>query len=139
MTLALHDVEIIGENDYGYRFGVGRLDTRWIGFALGSQYAEQVRAALESEGLPVEPGMLFTFPEICEDFQLGIFDRRRCVLLTGALAQDPEKGYGGIEHWHVPEELRGKPDDFRCPHCDRIGCDGRECGEDHFDPMNEEG
>lgn len=126
MQLDLTDVFFIGEND-AYRFGIGRLGDRWVGFAQEGQASERSRRAFRSEGMDVAPGMLFFFPEVSEGFELGVADRQHAILLTGALAQDPENCYGGVEKWHVPEGLRGDPENFRCQHCDRVGCDGSEC------------
>lgn len=123
-SLRIDDIAVIAENDLGYRFGVGRVGDRWIGFAT------------ESEGIDVDPGMLFIIPEICDGFEMGILDRDRCVLLTGAIAQDPEYGFGGVERWHVPEHLRGKPEDFRCANCDRVGCTMVDC-QDVYDGERE--
>src|SRR5262245_31906220 len=97
----------IGENDQSYKFAVANIGKRWVGFAYG---------ALENGDR-----MLFMFPSISEESYLGLEDRELVIKLTGAIAQDYEHGYGGIERWFIPEELRGKPDDFRCEHCERIG------------------
>ncbi len=78
--------------------------------------------------------MLFMFPEIAENFTMGILDRERAIRMTGAIAEDPESGYGGVDRWFVGEELRGKPDDFRCEMCERVGCDGIGCQDAIFDP-----
>jgi hypothetical protein len=88
-NLHLRDVFLIGEND-AYIFGVGRVGDRWIGFATDGSYARRVRDAFGAEGLPADASMLFVFPQIAEGYQMGILDRECCVLLTGAIAEDPE-------------------------------------------------
>lgn len=132
-TLQLEDVTVIGENDTGWRFAVGRLGTRWIGFGTGTEYGARARAAFRSEGLEPEPGYMHVFPECSEGGQLGLADRERCIRLTGAIAQDPEHAYGGISRWHVPKALRGRPKDFRCANCQCVGCDGTDCTADYGD------
>lgn len=106
----MHEIVRIGANDYGYWFGVGRMGERYIGFAIGE--------------LSNGDRMMFMLPGIAENHTLGITDRERAVKWTGAIAQDPTYGYGGISRWFVPEELRGKPDDFRCADCEEVGCAG---------------
>jgi len=132
VPLEIHDILLIGENDYGWEFAVGRIGERWLGFARDGAFSQHVRQAFASEGLAVEPGYMHLFPEVAEGVEIGLPDKERAILLTGALAQDPEQPFGGIDRWHVPEEQRGKPDDFRCPNCDRVGCDQKECQEDDY-------
>jgi len=127
--LHFDDMTIIGENEHGWRFGVARLGSRWIGFATSSAYGAAARAAFRAAGLDPEPAGLFVFSQVADGFELGVADRDRAVLLTGAIAQDPEAGYGGVSRWHVPEALRGNPDDFRCPRCEQVGCDGAACDD----------
>lgn len=112
-SIELSDIIKIGKNDYGYEFAVGRIGHQWIGFAIGN---------LGRDGKAI-----FFFPNIQEDCQMGVKDKTLAILLTGAIAKDPEQGYGGISAWFVGEELRGDPDAFRCTNCDRVGCDGEEC------------
>ena len=50
-------------------------------------------------------------------------------LLTGAVAQDPESSYGGVERWFVPPALRGNPEELRCQYCGGVGCSGERCYE----------
>lgn len=126
---SLTDVTVIAENE-SYRFAVGLLAGRWVGFAMPGQFALKAARAFIEEGLETQHAV-FLFPEISEGFHMGVPDRERAILLTGAVAQDPESSYGGVERWHVPPELRGKPADFRCAHCERIGCNGSACGEDY--------
>ena len=114
--LQLKETMIVAENRHGYQFGIGLVGDRWIGFARGAE-------------------MLFVFPAIADDFQLGLLDKQRVIKLTVAIACDPDGGYGGIDQWFVTYDLRGHPDDFRCPYCARVGCQG-ECRDDfdyHFD------
>ena len=76
------------------------------------------------------------FAEVSDGPVLGVEDRRRAVILTGAVARDPERGYGGVDRWEVPPALRGDPEDFRCEDCGAVGCPG-DCryGDcDDFDP-----
>jgi hypothetical protein len=124
--LPLTDVTVIGENPH-YKFAIGKAHGRWLGFALGKPSRSE--AAFVSEGLPVQARTMFVFPEVAEGFMLGLTERERAILLTGAIAQDFESAYGGVERWFVPPDLRGDPDKLRCPRCDRIGCDGVECEE----------
>jgi hypothetical protein len=56
--------------------------------------------------------------------ELGTRDKEKAILMTGAIAQAREHAYGGIARWFVEEELRGKPEDFRCANCQVIGCRG---------------
>lgn len=100
----------VGSNSV-YVFAVGKLEGRWVGFAQ------------------TEKG-IFIFPQITQGHRLGLPDRDRAILLTGAIAQDYESAYGGIEEWSVPVELRGDPDALRCRDCDTIGCDG-DCEADN--------
>lgn len=111
--LSFEELITVGSNDLGYTFFVGRLKGRWIGFALGTVQRPQG-----------ETGMIFIFPEVAEQFVLGLPDRDAAIRMTGAIAQDPESGYGGISQWLQPKELRGDPAKFRCPQCGRIGCQG---------------
>jgi len=123
--IQFHDWFIVGENDT-YRFCIARTDgQRWCGFAVPMR--SPAERAFQSEGLDVSPQMVMILSEVAEGYQLGIQDRDKAILLTGAVAQDVESCYGGIERWFVPEDLRGDPDDFRCAHCDRVGCDGNDC------------
>lgn len=108
----------VGENDHGYKFAVGKLGGRWIGFADGD--------------LGNSERGLFFFPGICEGYMLGITDRDRAIKLTGAIAQSFEHGYGGIARWFVPDKLRGRPEDFTCEHCGEVGCSG-ECRNRDFE------
>ena len=110
MQLEIGNILQVGENDIGYRFAVGTIPdegggVRWIGFADSDVGA-------------------FIFPAICEGHMMGTKDRDRAIKLTGAIAQSFEHGYGGVDRWFVPEELRGKPEDFRCQHCEMVGCNG---------------
>jgi len=108
----------IGENDHGYKFAIGKIGNRWIGFADGE----------------LENGdrMFFLFPAISEDYQMGLQDRELVIKLTGAIAQSSEHGYGGIARWFIPEELRGDPKDFTCEHCESVGCRGTCESENYF-------
>lgn len=111
-ALQLQQTAMLAAND-SWTFCVGRMGDRWLGFAVGF----------------LEDGAKFVnvFPEVSEGAQLGIRDYARAVKLTTAIAQDPEQGLGGVEHWFIPPGARGNPDDFRCANCDRVGCDGEEC------------
>ena len=103
-------VLIIGDNRHGYAFGIGSIGGRWVGFATGV--------------ISKANRMIFLFPAISEDYELGITDRERCIKMTGAIAQSPENMYGGIERWFIEPELRGRPEDFRCANCQYVGCEG---------------
>lgn len=112
VNISITNAMLIGENDHGYRFGVGQIGERWIGFAAS------------------DVGLFF-FPGIAEDYLLGLLDRALVIKLTGAIARDVEQGYGGIARWFVPEELRGNPEDFRCENCQQVACD-KQCYEYDF-------
>lgn len=127
----LTDVLVIADNSAGWRFCVGRSGGRWLGFAAPGRSPAEL--AFASEGLEVSPQMLMVMPEVSEGYQLGVEDRDRAIRLTGAVAQEDDGCYGGVERWFVPEDLRGRPDDFRCKKCDHVGCDGTECGDDYDD------
>lgn len=108
MSINIVNITIVGSNAHGYEFGVGQVAGRWVGFAKGG-------------------GGLFFFSEICEGVQLGTPDRDLAIRMTGACAQDPARGYGGIDTWKVPKALRGRPEDFICPGCGEVCCAG-DCG-----------
>ena len=74
-AIELTDITRIGQND-DYVFAVGRIVDRWIGFARGAT----------PETLPI----LFVFPEVAEGYELGVPDRARAVLLTGAVVVLPD-------------------------------------------------
>jgi hypothetical protein len=123
---SLSEVTIIGENRHGYTFAVGKLgefmQDRWVGFAVGeADYGRR---------------FLFVFPEIGEEGWLGLADRDLAIRLTGAVAQDPDAGWGGIDRWAVEEELRGHPDAHRCVYCGQVGCRSEcvECDAFYEDP-----
>jgi hypothetical protein len=132
--LSITDLEVIADNDH-WRFAVGKLgEDRWCGFALPSR--SPVEKAFIGAGLPpIDPQMVMFLPEVCEGFNAGVKDKNRAILLTGAVAQDVESCYGGVDRWYVPEELRGDPEKYRCKTCEKIGCDGREC----VDALNDYG
>lgn len=104
----LTDVTIIGENDHGYRFAVGKRGHEWQALAIGKTEDETIG---------------FFFPNLCENRFFRDDPRETAILFAGAFAQDPENMYGGISRWFVPENLRGKPEDFRCPDCGSYDCD----------------
>jgi len=126
------DLTVIGENDAGWRFAVGRIGDRWVGVGLESASVVAARNAFADEGLPVDPGYMHIFPEVCDGFIMGVEDRHRAILMTGAIAQDFEHAFGGVDRWHVPPELRGNPDDFRCDDCGNVGCPG-DCADEWGD------
>jgi hypothetical protein len=95
--------------------------------ALESKFSREAKAAFASEGLLVSDGYMHVFAEVSEGVELGMQDKTMAILLTGALAEDPEHGFGGIDEWLVPEDLRGEPKDFRCDRCGDVGCAGRDC------------
>ena len=116
--LTITDRYDIGENDHGYKFAVGKIGDRWVGFADGD--------------LGNDKRMLFLFPAISEDYQMGLPDRELVIKLTGAIAQSLEHGYGGVARWFVSEVLQGRPEDFTCEHCESVGCRGACEREDYF-------
>ena len=129
MNLKIERVDLIGRNDE-WQFAVAKVGDRWLGVALESQSARAARLAFASEGLPVDNSYMHLFGEVSDDFELGMKDKRAAMLLVGALAQDVEQGFGGIDEWLVTADLRGDPDQFRCKKCGKVGCDGRECEDD---------
>lgn len=112
-TLPIADSVRVGENDH-WKFGVGRLEERWIGFAVGD----------------CEDGTKFMhiFPEISAGPELGVGSREDAIRMVSALACDPEQSFGGIDEWFIDESLRASPDDFRCENCGTCGCPG-DCGD----------
>lgn len=130
--LKLEEVKIIGENAH-YRFCIGRCRDRWIGFAVGGSMSLKAHDAFHSEGIPTGPNFMFVFPEVSEGFVLGLLERDKAILLTGAVAQDPESAYGGVDRWLVPECQRGDPEAFRCRSCDRVGCNDADCASGYVD------
>ena len=108
MNLKIEGYELIGRNDQ-WDFAVARIGDRYLGVALESRYTREVRAAFASEGLQIEPTYMHVFAEVSEGVDLGMQDKQAAILLTGALAQDPEQGFGGIDEWLVPDDLRGEP------------------------------
>ena len=115
-TLEISETVKVGENDYGYTFFVGLYGSRWIGFAVGEEREKERK-------------MMFIFPEISSNGTLGVTSLDEAIRMTGALAEDVESGFGEIERWCVPEELRGDPDDYRCENCGAVCCDGFDCIE----------
>jgi hypothetical protein len=113
--VAIEEQVIIGDNRHGYAFAVGRVGDRWLGYAI-------TRLGL------------FLFPGVSEGVDLGMEDRDEAIRRVGAIAQDLNSGYGGVETWHVPEELRGDPGRYRCDVCGEICCE-----DDHdLDDLDEE-
>jgi hypothetical protein len=109
-SIQIEEQVLVGRNSHGYTFAVGRISDRWLGYALGG-------------------GGMFIFPEISENHDLGLPDMNDAIRRVSALAQDPERGYGGIEQWYIAESLRADPDQFRCSNCGEVCCDG-ECDLD---------
>jgi hypothetical protein len=134
VSLTLADVVVIGENDH-WRFCIGRMDGRWIGFA--AEPADLARSAFAAEGLEVQPQMLFVLTEVSDHHQLGLLDRDKAIRMTTAVACDLEADYGGIDRWHVAANLRGKPEDFRCIRCGYIGCDGIDCKYEYWEELDD--
>lgn len=116
-TIQITDRFDIGENDHGYKFAVGKIVNRWVGFADGE----------------LENGdrLFLIFPAISENYQMGLTDRELVIKLTGAIAQSGEHGYGGIARWFIPQELRGDPKEFTCENCESVGCQG-SCENDDY-------
>jgi|GEM_PF-6480538 len=97
----------IGENDH-YWFGVAQCEGDWVGFAEGAGL-----------GLFILP-----MPQMSESWRR--LDLETVIRFTGAFVQCPEQGYGGIDRWFVPEDLRVDPKAYRCADCGSITCRG-EC------------
>jgi hypothetical protein len=88
MSLDISNPFCIGENRLGYRFMIEQFqDGSWIGYA-DSDVGE------------------FIFPDISRGGRLGVESREQAVGLTIAIAQDDERGYGGIDTWFIPPEAR---------------------------------
>lgn len=100
--IQIEEIFKIGENDYGYQFGICRIGKEWHGFASGAD-------------------TMFFLPH-AEDANKS----KRLIKLVGAIAQSPEYGYGGIHRWFVIEELRGQPSEFLCATCGSVGCTPEE-------------
>ena len=126
------DVVLIGSNDT-WRFLVARIDGghRWVGLAAPRRSSSE--QAFHDVGFPVSPQMLMILTLVGDGCEMGILDRDLAIRLVGAIAQNAEDGYGGIDTWNVPEDLRGHPNQFRCVLCDRVGCNGTECRDAFFD------
>lgn len=114
--LHFEQTAILADNRW-WTFCVGRIGERWLGYAVDAA-----------------SGFGNVFPQVSEDNQLGLRDYGRAAKLTTALAQDPEQGLGEVERWFIPEGARGKPEDFRCGHCEQIGCSGVDCVDRTMDP-----
>lgn len=140
MNLKLECFEFIGRND-SWQFAVAKAGDRWLGVALEGQATRAARAAFASEGLPHTQGYMHVFAEVSQGYGLGMTDKCQAMLLVGALAQDPEQSFGGIDEWLVPEDMRGRPEMFVCERCGAVLCLGRECededGADNY--QNDEG
>jgi hypothetical protein len=130
-ALDLKEIEPVAANEH-YTFCVARLEGKWVGFATVSKRTLAMRRAFAEQGLPpTEKIGLFFFAEISDGDALGIEDRAKAILLTGAIAQDPESAYGGVDEWMVANELRGNPDDYRCANCGHVACDRDGCAVDY--------
>jgi len=105
--LRFEETLLVGENDSGYEFGVGRIGDEWIGFAKCGH-------------------ALWWFTMQAPRGRLGVPDRDEAIRQTHAYATAPENGYGGITRWFVQEDLRGDADAYRCPRCGAVFCNG-EC------------
>lgn len=116
-TLKITDSIHIGDNaDLGYRFGVGKVGGRWVGFAIGN-----------TDG----GGCMFML-SISPDAWLGVVERDDAIRRSAAFIQSPENGYGGFTHWHMDDSLRSVADDFRCETCNDVCCNGR-CRDYEFE------
>ena len=129
MQLKIDEIEVIARN-LEFRFCIGKFGDRWLGVAIGAPIIRLERAVFGLPGPAIEDSYMHVFPEVSEGGKLGMTDKNRAMLLVGALAQDPEQGFGDITGWLVPEDLRGDPDAFRCKKCGEVGCDGTECEDD---------
>ena len=130
MNLKIESFEFVGRNEH-WQFAVAKVGDRWLGVALEGKFTRQARDAFQAQGLPVPDDYMHVFAKVSDGFELGMKDKNRAMLLVGAIAQDPEQGFGGVDEWLVPEELRGDPEKFRCLKCGEVGCNGTEC-EDEF-------
>ena len=130
--LSITEQFVLAEND-GWRWCVGKLGNRWLGYAREGTHSEFSRRAFANEGLEVQPSMLMLFHQVADGCELGVLDRERAVKLVTALAADPESDYGDVLHWFVPVEERGDPEALRCKRCGDVGCDGTQCVRDAWD------
>lgn len=99
------EVEIVGENDHGYQFGIGWRHGQRLGFALGWTGENQAVFFIESD-----PALTFIY--------------ERLISYVHAVACDPEHAYGGISRWFVDERLRTNGKEFRCKQCGSLACGG---------------
>lgn len=113
----IDDALLMGDNDVGYEFFIGRVQGRWIGFAAADV------PGVEGKGI-------FVFHEISDGPLLGLTDRDEAIRRVHAVATAPENGFGGVDRWYSDEQLRAEPAAYRCGHCDQLCCDGEcELGE----------
>jgi hypothetical protein len=140
MNLKIEGYELIGRNDH-WSFAVARVGDRYLGVGM-----EQIPLRAKSPDGRVNiylerPYYMHVFAEVSEGVELGMQDKTMAILLTGALAEDPEHGFGGVDEWFVPEDLRGEPKDFRCDRCGDVGCAGLDCEDigSAEDVLEEEG
>jgi hypothetical protein len=140
MSLNIEAFEFIGHN-CRWCFAIAKNGDRWLGVAIEGWELTMVMEARASEGLTIKSLWMHIFPHVSDGSQLGMKDKKIAILLTGALAQEDEQGFGGIDEWLVPEDMRGDPDKFRCKQCGTVGCEDRDrpncCGVDEY--FEEEG
>lgn len=122
------DIVAIGENRHGYTFCAGKLACAWYGIAIG-KINEKEHMAFILPGCS-EDEIDHLLPEISEDSDVRSLIIRR----VGAVAFFGEHGYGGIENWLVPENLRGTIEEFLCAECESVSC----TPESHNDYYGEE-
>lgn len=114
--LQISDVTVFAHNRH-WRFAVARMGERWVGLARAHS------------GEPY----LHVMPEVSEGYTLGLplDQHERALALASAVVADDEATWGDVEAWHIPPEQRGNPDDYRCAHCEAIGCNGLDCMDYH--------
>lgn len=111
--IQIEELTLLASNSH-WRFCVGRVGGRWLGFALGD----------------LEDGQQFmnVFHQVAQGCELGLPDRDEAIRLTTAIAWDPNSDFGRVNEWYCLAEMRGDPEDYRCPTCEEVGCK-----EDHAD------
>jgi hypothetical protein len=115
IEVGFQEVLKVGENDYGYWFGVGFMFGCWYGFAVGKDSAGD-------ETMLFLPGCdgANDFPESgeCDGEAVKV----EIIKRVGAVAQSFEHGYGGVARWFVGEDVRGRPEDYVCSQCGSVLC-----------------
>ena len=109
IELRIDRLLMVGQNARGFEFSIGLLNHRWVAFVRRRMvYGTEIhifRARYESY-TPSGSDLI----------------RARVIGMVAAIAQDPARGFGGVDEWYVEEELRATPEQYRCPHCGKVAC-----------------